>query len=190
MKKSVFFSAMVLLFLCSCSSKQSEPTNNNQQITQTQPQKQEEYDVSCKSQGEVGSLTYIVTSVKDKDNPTIPKTYYGGAVVEIGNQACQYKTNIKTIVIPDNITVIGSYAFTGCRYMTSITLPKTLKKLGEGAFNSCSSLKTIVFEGTKSQWEAIVKPLDGYPWHTSSGLQKVQCSDGDIAYDGGVHFGN
>lgn len=43
-----------------------------------------------------------------------------------------------TIVIPENITRIDSYAFTGCKSITSVSLPSTLQQIGFGAFQLCT----------------------------------------------------
>lgn len=53
----------------------------------------------------------------------------------------QYKGSAEHVVVPDDVTVIGEYAFFRSR-MTSISLPKKLKKIKNNAFAS-SSLREI-----------------------------------------------
>lgn len=48
-----------------------------------------------------------------------------------------------TFTVPDHITVIGYYAFSGCSYLTSVEIPDTVKEIQEGAFSGCSSLSSI-----------------------------------------------
>ena len=91
------------------------------------------------------------------------------------------------IVIPEihnqrPITKIDSWAFddpkgSGLTF-TSITIPNSVKSIGDHAFYNCSKLKSIIFEGTKAQWNAIEK---GEDWDANTGNYTVHCTDGDIA---------
>ena len=48
-----------------------------------------------------------------------------------------------TFAIPDSVTSIGNYAFSGCSSLTSITIPGSVANIGGGAFYDCSSLTSI-----------------------------------------------
>lgn len=50
---------------------------------------------------------------------------------------------IKDLVIPDDVTSIGDYAFYGHGGLTSITIPSSLTSIGSQAFNNCPRLKHI-----------------------------------------------
>ena len=50
---------------------------------------------------------------------------------------------VTRVVIENGITSIGSSAFYGCGYMTSITLPDTLTSIESGAFIFCTSLTNL-----------------------------------------------
>ena len=52
-------------------------------------------------------------------------------------------TEITDLVIPDDITSIGPYAFYGCSSITKVTIRENIKEIGEGAFNNCKNLKDI-----------------------------------------------
>ncbi|MBO5370201.1 MAG: leucine-rich repeat domain-containing protein, partial [Clostridia bacterium] len=54
-----------------------------------------------------------------------------------------YRESIKTVIIEENVTGIGTSAFYGCSRMTEISLPDTLKTIGDSAFMECCSLKEI-----------------------------------------------
>ena len=54
-----------------------------------------------------------------------------------------YINSIKTIIIEEGITTIGSYAFTRCKLATSASLPSTLLEIHTYGFDNCRSLKTI-----------------------------------------------
>ena len=67
-----------------------------------------------------------------------------------------YSKDLKTIVrypsgkysqsfaVPDNVEVIGDYAFANCSKIQEILLPNSVKKIGEYAFSGCT-IKSIVF---------------------------------------------
>ena len=54
---------------------------------------------------------------------------------------CLNGVRIMDLVIPDNITVIKKYAFTGGKF-TSLTIHNELTTICEGAFKGCSTLRT------------------------------------------------
>ena len=121
-------------------------------------------------------------------------------VTKIGAYAFQDCSSLERINIPDSVTEIGNYAFMACSSLTSITIPNGVKKLNYGIFTGCSNLKsitipksvtviddyafavcskltTITFQGTKSEWNAIVKVEN---WNYDMGDYTVRCSNGNI----------
>ena len=50
---------------------------------------------------------------------------------------------IKDLTIPDNVTKIGAYAFSGCSSLTSVTIPGGVTSIGGSAFLGCSSLTSV-----------------------------------------------
>ena len=64
----------------------------------------------------------------------------------IGNCLIKAKTGTliagcKNSMIPDSVTSIGSYAFSGCTSLESITIPDSVTSIGEYAFSGCTSLQ-------------------------------------------------
>lgn len=64
------------------------------------------------------------------------------------NAIIQTATNIllagcKMTTIPDGVTKIGDYAFTGCSGLLSITIPNSVTSIGDWVFNGCSELTSI-----------------------------------------------
>ena len=49
----------------------------------------------------------------------------------------------KKFVVPDEFTIIGDRAFTGCNQLEEIELPENLEYIGDSAFEKCISLKNI-----------------------------------------------
>ena len=54
-----------------------------------------------------------------------------------------YRSNIKTIVIKDNVTSIGDGAFKDCTSLTSVTIGNSVTRIGSSAFCNCTSLASI-----------------------------------------------
>lgn len=50
------------------------------------------------------------------------------------------------LVIPDSVTSIGDYAFSGCSRLVSVTIPASVTRIGNSAFNNCRSLTSVTFE--------------------------------------------
>lgn len=53
------------------------------------------------------------------------------------------KTTVKTVTIPDSVTSIGQFAFSGCSSLVTLTIPDSVTFIGHHAFNGCSSLVTV-----------------------------------------------
>ena len=113
-----------------------------------------------------------------------------------------YKTRLTEITIPDNVKVIGEYAFYDCEklktvkigdgvtkiegmafaecdYMKSLEFGAGLMFIGDGACSNCSELTSITFNGTTAQWDAVERNSSwryNLPWWV-----KVLCSDGEGA---------
>ncbi len=51
---------------------------------------------------------------------------------------------VQDVVIPDGITSIGNYAFSGYRGLTSVTIPSSVTSIGEDAFYNCVGLTSVI----------------------------------------------
>ena len=50
---------------------------------------------------------------------------------------------VKDLVIPNSVTSIGWYAFSGCSGLTSVTIPNSVTSIGRFAFRGCSGLTSV-----------------------------------------------
>ena len=57
------------------------------------------------------------------------------------------KKDIKKIKIPDNVTIIGDWAFQNCSNLMSIMIPNGVVSIGVCAFYGCKGLKELIFKG-------------------------------------------
>lgn len=53
---------------------------------------------------------------------------------------------ITSIAIPNNVTIIGTEAFSGCSNFVNIVIPDSVISIGASAFLECNNLISIVFE--------------------------------------------
>ena len=128
------------------------------------------YTLVDNDESSVGDEYYVVTGIGGITSLDIiiPDTFDNLPVKAIGEQAFEYNSNIKSItigsnlkeigylafhnckgltgniVIPDNVTTIGSCAFKDCYRMTKVIFGSGLKSIKNDAFSGCDSLTEIV----------------------------------------------
>lgn len=107
----------------------------------------------------------------------IPDTISNKQVSFIANSAFENNSKIVTITIPDSVTDIGLWAFSGCTGLTSVTIPDSVTYIGDSVFYNCTSLTSINFNGTKAQWNAVSK---GSNLVKNAGTSQVNCTDGIV----------
>ena len=74
-------------------------------------------------------------------------------VTSIGDYAFAGCTGLTSVIIPDSVTSIGSSAFSGCTGLTSVTIGENVTSIGRSAFKGCDSLErmTIPFVGATKE---------------------------------------
>ena len=83
-------------------------------------------------------------------------TIFGtGAMYDYNNPWSEWSYQIRSVVIEEGVTYIGSNAFSWCDNLTEITIPVSVTGIGYGAFENCYSLYTVNYSGTKNQSKEI-----------------------------------
>lgn len=67
----------------------------------------------------------------------------GNNVTSIGSFAFSYCYSLARVVIPQGVTSISNNAFSYCYSLSSIVIPDSVTSIGTGAFNFCYSLANI-----------------------------------------------
>ena len=88
-------------------------------------------------------------------------------------------SQIKSIVIPDNIKSIGDHAFEWCDFLSQITIPTSVVKIGSGAFYGNEDLKTVTYKGTRAEWWNKIDFADD--WDDECYIRKIKCTDGILS---------
>ena len=73
-------------------------------------------------------------------------------VTSIGNYAFSGCNGFTSVTIPDGVASIGNGAFYGCSKLTSITIPDSVTSIGYDAFNNCDELENIYYPGSIADW--------------------------------------
>ncbi len=68
-------------------------------------------------------------------NTVIPENVTG-----IGDYVFSGRTDLMSVSIPEGVTSIGNYAFSGCSNLQSINLPPNLEFIGRCAFDGCANI--------------------------------------------------
>jgi len=97
--------------------------------------------------------------------------------VKAKNSAISGNVIISEVFLGKAVATICANGFTCCRNIKSISVPKSIKKIGANALENCSSLTKIIYDGTKSDWNAISKDLS---WDAKTPKYVIHCIDGDI----------
>ena len=80
----------------------------------------------------------------------VPNEMDGYPVVGIEYGAFSY-SGVTSVVIPEGVTYIDTYVFSGCESLISVSLPSTMESIGESAFNNCTSLELVKYNGTETK---------------------------------------
>ena len=65
-----------------------------------------------------------------------------------------FKTKLKSIILPQNVTTIEDGAFKDCSVLTSIVIPNKVTSIGADAFTNCSGLTSITVESGNQYYDS------------------------------------
>ena len=82
--------------------------------------------------------TAIVSRIKDCVNYIIPNS-----VTSIGDYAFSGCESLQNVTIPNSVTSIGNRAFSSCKSLQSVTIPNSVTSIGDEAFSGCESLQSV-----------------------------------------------
>ena len=102
--------------------------------------------------------SYAISKCTALESITLPQN-----LKTIGQNAFKDCTALKEITFNDKLTGIDNHAFLGCTALESITLPASILGIGTSAFGGCKKLTTIIFAGTREQWEKVRTEKDWNP---------------------------
>lgn len=141
---------------------------------------------------EDGTYEVSIGDAINAESIVIRPTYEGSAVTKIKDNGFK-KGNFTEILIPDSITTIGDYAFSGCNYAKEITIPDSVTSIGVCTFTSCENLETVklsenitvikyeTFSGCKNLKNVVipdgVTKIESKAFQACEGLERIVIPD-------------
>ena len=86
------------------------------------------------------------------------------------------------LIIPDSVTSIGNYAFSGCSGLTSVTIGNGVTSIGSGAFRDCTGLTSATIPDS-------VASIGSSAFSGCTGLTSITIPDSVTSIGGGVFIG-
>ena len=74
---------------------------------------------------------------------------------------------VTDLIIPDNVTSIGDFAFYGCTGLTSVTIPNSVTSIGKNVFEKCSNLTSVTIPNS-------VESIGYYAFHNCTSLTSIE----------------
>ena len=99
--------------------------------------------------------TSLAAITVDTDNPTYVSV--DGVLFDKSQSTlmqCPGGKN-ESYAIPNSVTNIGEYAFSGCANLTSVTIPSSVTSIGSLMFRGCTSLTTIAVDEDNSTFGSV-----------------------------------
>lgn len=87
---------------------------------------------------------------KGKSNGLFSWTY-ANPLRYAGHLYADNDTEIKKLIIPNEVTYISEHAFSDCSYIESVTIPNSVTFIGEAAFGGCTSLTSVTIPNSVTQ---------------------------------------
>ena len=122
-----------------------------------------------------GSKGYLVGYHGTQTALTLPASFtaYNGTLVEkyeIAERAFYGCTALKSVTIPESVTVIGDNAFADCTSLTSVIIPDSVTSIGDYAFYSCENLTSVIIPDS-------VTSIGDYAFYSCENLTSVIIPD-------------
>ena len=100
----------------------------------------------------------------------------------------EYKGTSANVVIPNDISIIGEFAFYQCISLTSISIPDSVTSIGDAAFAYCTNLTSISIPNS-------VTSIEDYTFFRCTSLKEVNITNGvtsigSVAFEGCTNLTN
>ena len=128
--------------------------------------------------GALSGMDTLQAIYVDETNPAFAERD-GALYTKDGKTLVQVPAVVTEFVVPDGVTAIGSYAFSGCAHLrcvyfpaggltridmnvfnrcsalTEVTIPASVTEVRGFSFMGCTALTDVYYTGTQAQWDAV-----------------------------------
>lgn len=89
------------------------------------------------------NVSWVVKKIGGNSDVVIANTYRGLPVAIIGINAFAYDDNLRSVTLPNSLSLISLGAFAGCENLSSIVIPDSVTSISFFAFCGCKSLTSL-----------------------------------------------
>ena len=108
--------------------------------------------------------TGLTSIVVKNGNPKYDSRNNCNAIIE--TETNTLIAGCKNTTIPNSVTTIGQWAFSGCTGLTSVNIPNSVTEIGRSAFEDCIGLTSVTIPNS-------VTVIDGLAFFGCSGLTSI-----------------
>ena len=110
--------------------------------------------------GAFAGCTSLTSIVVESGNPKYDSRNNCNGIIETTYN--ELIVGCKNTIIPNSVTYIGDWAFSGCTGLTSIVIPNSVTDIWESAFEGCTGLTSIVIPNSVTDiWESAFQGCTG-----------------------------
>ena len=74
---------------------------------------------------------------------TIPSEFNKCRVAAVADKVFLNNSTVKSVVIPETVTAIGAYAFSGCTNLEAVSIPDSVTAIKAATFYGCTNLRKV-----------------------------------------------
>lgn len=86
---------------------------------------------------------------------TIPSTFAGYTVTELGKDFMKGNTTVKKVIISEGVKSIGERAFIDCSALEEVVFPTSFATIENNAFENCGAVTKVYYRGNEDQWNIL-----------------------------------
>ena len=127
----------------------------------------------------------VTTTGRACQNSSVEKVIFEEGYMTIPKEVCYNATNLRTVIMPDEVEVIDEAAFSNCSALAEISFPGALTTLGRSAFEKCVLLEEFEMKQNLTSPAAYVTFYPFYGCH----LKRIVVDEGVTTINNNIFQG-
>lgn len=138
------------------------------------------YNISFEN--DLSNPLYYAHHLYSDENTEITDLVIPDGMTSINNYVFSGWSALTSVTIPNSVTAIGNSAFAGCSGLTSVTIPNNVNAIGTYAFSGCTGLTFVNIPNS-------VTSIENYVFYNCSALTSIEIPNsvtkiGESAFSG------